>query len=177
MGVLILIIIIFFVLKKKGIIKFGKSVNFPSVNDSKYVENEILPYYKKKYLLTKAEKNFYNVLEKAICDEDFYICPKVRLADIIYISGTKNRQKYFNKIQSKHIDFLLCSKQYLNPVLAIELDDSSHNRTDRIDRDRFVDNALKSAGLPIFRVKVSYSYDFNFIKNTVKEMSCSYSKI
>lgn len=123
----------------------------------------IFPYEKKKYLLTIAEKNFYDILSLAITDTNYYICPKVRLADIIYVGKTDKRQSYFNKIQSKHIDFLLCDKNSLSPLLAIELDDSSHLKDDRIDRDAFLDKALKSAGLKLIRFKVQQSYTASII--------------
>lgn len=129
--------------------------------------HEELPYKKKQYLLSVAEKNFYEVLKTAIQDTDYYICPKVRLADIIYVGKTDKRQSYFNKIQSKHIDFLLCTADTLSPVIAIELDDNSHFRKDRIKRDAFVDKALKAAGLKIIRFNVKHSYVVNEIKEKI----------
>lgn len=129
--------------------------------------HEELPYKKKQYLLSIAEKNFYEVLKTAIQDTDYYICPKVRLADIIYVGKTDKRQSYFNKIQSKHIDFLLCTADTLSPVIAIELDDNSHFRNDRIKRDAFVDKVLKAAGLKIIRFNVKHSYVVNEIKEKI----------
>ncbi|MCQ4922962.1 DUF2726 domain-containing protein [Tissierella carlieri] len=127
--------------------------------------DSIYPYEKKKYLLSVAEKNFYDVLSLAIQDTEYYICPKVRLADIITVGKTDKRQTYFNKIQSKHIDFLLCDKSSLVPLLAIELDDSSHLKDDRIARDIFVDKSLESAGLNFIRFKVQHAYTVSDIKD------------
>ena len=53
------------------------------------------PYEKNKYLLTLAEKNFYSVLSLALKDTNYYICPKVRLADIISVGKTESRQAHF----------------------------------------------------------------------------------
>ena len=36
--------------------------------------------------------------------------------------------KYENKISGKYIDFLFCDPVTMQPVLAIELDDASHQR-------------------------------------------------
>lgn len=55
----------------------------------------------------------------------------------------------FNKIKAKHVDFVLCDSIQIQPLLAIELDDRSHQRKDRQDRDIFVDKAFRSAGVPI----------------------------
>jgi hypothetical protein len=54
---------------------------------------------------------------------------------------------------------VLCDRNAVRPLLAIELDDSSHNRADRKARDAFVDSALKAAGLPIIHVPASASYN------------------
>ena len=137
---------------------------------------EVYPYKKKRFLLSKAENSFYNVLLNVLENEDIYVCPMVRLADVIYTSDTENRQRYFNKIQSKHIDFLLCNKQFLNPLLAIELDDSSHNQSDRVKRDDFFNNALKSAGLPLLRIKASYSYSPSSVKEQIDNLISSSSQ-
>ncbi|WP_313757594.1 DUF2726 domain-containing protein [Tissierella sp.] len=134
-------------------------------NTKSDTSDDIYPYEKKKYLLSVAEKNFYDVLSLVIKDTEYYICPKVRLADIIVVGKTDKRQSYFNKIQSKHIDFLLCDKDSLVPLLAIELDDSSHLKDDRISRDDFVNKALESAELDLIRFKVQQTYTVTEIKD------------
>lgn len=110
--------------------------------------------YEKRAFLSKNELNFYKALIQTTAAKDYLILIKVNLADIIHpIKGSKNRQASLNKIDKKHIDFVLCSKTNLQPVLAIELDDSSHDRQDRKDRDEFVDQALESAGLKILHIR------------------------
>lgn len=74
------------------------------------------------------------------------------------------RQAHFNKIRSKHIDFLLCDKESMAPLYAIELDDISHEKESRIERDLFVDSALEAAGLKFERFKVQKSYSVVDIK-------------
>lgn len=78
-----------------------------------------------------------------------------RFADIQ--KGTGSWQAYFNKINAKHIDFVLCDLQNVRPVLAIELDDSSHNKPDRIQRDEFVNKVFADAKFPLLRVPVQRS--------------------
>ena len=73
--------------------------------------------------------------------------------------GTESRQKYQNYINAKHIDFVLCDPDTVRQLLAIELDDSSHQRSDRRSRDIFVDDALRAAGLPLLRVPARQSYN------------------
>jgi hypothetical protein len=106
-------------------------------------------YKKRPFLLTKNELAFYNALIPAANGKNLAIFVKVRLADLIEPSSKSNFQSSFNRIKAKHIDFVLCDKPYIRPVLAIELDDASHHRDDRKKRDIFVDKALQSAGIPI----------------------------
>ena len=56
----------------------------------------------------------------------------------------------FNKIRSKHIDFALADDD-TNIIALIELDDSSHKRQDRVERDIFVDAVLKNTGYTLLR--------------------------
>ncbi len=56
--------------------------------------------------------------------------------------------------RSVHVDFVLCDPDALTPLLVIELDDSSHERTARRDRDAF----LGAAGLPILHVAARHAY-------------------
>jgi hypothetical protein len=52
---------------------------------------------------------------------------------------------------AKHIDFLVCRADTTEPVLAVELDDRSHGRAGRVDRDAFLDGCLAAAGIPLLR--------------------------
>ncbi len=102
---------------------------------------ERLPYELNETILTERERSFYRIL-KPIADKlELQICPKVRVADIVSIKkGTKDWQKWFNKIRSKHVDFLLCDYD-MNIVLIIELDDSSHE-TERAKKSDALKNAV-----------------------------------
>ena len=120
-------------------------------------EETRLPYEKAGPLLTPAERSFYGVLEQAI--DGHRIFAKVRLSDLIEVAhGTSRRQAYRNKIDRKHADFVLCDAHSMAPRLVIELDDRSHDRLGRRERDAFVDAALEAAGLPILHVVAKRAY-------------------
>ncbi|OZV10337.1 hypothetical protein CIW83_20825 [Tissierella sp. P1] len=82
-----------------GIIFLFLSEILKNKNTNYDTSDDIYPYTKKKYLLTVAEKNFYDVLLLAIQDTEYYICPKVHLADIITVGKADKRQSNFNRIQ------------------------------------------------------------------------------
>jgi len=115
------------------------------------------PFSKRKYLLSIAEKKFYNVLRKVVAPHA--VLPKVRLADLVE-SDKRHRfwRANFNRICAKHIDFVVCDAT-LSPIIAVELDDSSHSLPDRAARDRDVNRILEIASLPVLRVPVRRSYD------------------
>ena len=75
----------------------------------------------------------------------------------------KNRS-YTNRIDRKHVDFLLCDAKTLKPILGIELDDKSHQRADRQERDDFVNNVFAAAKLPLMHVSVQSGYSQNELK-------------
>lgn len=116
-----------------------------------------LPYLLRNDFRSPAELNFYRVLEQAV-GADYSINNKVRLWDVLTVPRSDDSRKYENKISSKHIDFLLCDISTMQPMLAIELDDASHKRKDRQERDAFVDGAFAAAGLPILHIQAAGSY-------------------
>ena len=51
------------------------------------------------------------------------------------------------------VDFVLCDAQ-LNTLLAIELDDSTHDRPARVEKDLKKDTVLAIAGIRLIRIRV-----------------------
>ena len=94
----------------------------------------------------------------------------MRLADIIDVRHVESRSAWhtaFNRISAKHIDFLVCDRDALRIVAAIELDDASHNAPARQSRDHFVDHALAAAGVELVRVPVASTYDVDSLKRRI----------
>ena len=119
---------------------------------------EILPYKSRDSLLTKAEISFYHVLRQTVANE-VIICPKVRLLDLVYIPrNTPNSYTYINKVSAKHIDFVLCDPATMRPLVALELDDASHEAPDRRQRDAFVDVVFQTIHLPILHIPAKKGY-------------------
>ncbi|MEO8287911.1 MAG: DUF2726 domain-containing protein [Chloroflexota bacterium] len=128
-------------------------------NRSHTEQSSTYPYQRRDYLLSKAERSFYEVLYRAV-GPDFHVFPKVRLADVVQVKrGTEKWQSHFNRINSKHVDFLLCSTDTLTPTLVIELDDSSHSSATAEAADAFRNNVFNAAGLPILRVPARSTYN------------------
>lgn len=124
------------------------------------------PYFARGTLLTKAELQFYKVL-KAVVRDQYDVSCKVRLGDIINCTEYYWHKGYGPKISAKHIDFVLHDPTTSNIILCIELDDKSHNRPDRIKRDKFVNGALAAADVPILHVPVTRGYDMGKLQKDI----------
>lgn len=126
-------------------------------------------YYLRESLYSPAERSFLGVLE-ALKYDGMVVASKVRLADIFGVKkglGRGGRQGALNRINAKHVDFLLIRESDGRPLLGIELDDRSHKRDDRKERDHFVDSLYSSTGLPIVHVAVRASYDLNEVRKQI----------
>lgn len=64
-----------------------------------------------------------------------------------------------NRIDRKHVDFLLCDRDTLRPLAGIELDDASHRQARRQERDRFVESVFRAVGLPLLRARARHAYN------------------
>jgi Protein of unknown function (DUF2726) len=110
------------------------------------------PFYRRKSVLTSPAQEFYQILKQLV--RGHQVLAKVRLADLVGADERHLlRKSNFDHIKAKHIDFVICDRA-LAPIIAIELDDSSHRRPDRIARDRDVDRILEIAALPLVRFPV-----------------------
>lgn len=120
------------------------------------------PFARRNYFFSAAERSFYEVLCRLAPQHTVFA--KVRLADLVRVqaSGREFWQR-FNSISSKHVDFVLCDEQ-LAPMVAIELDDASHEQPERLARDQFVDSVLASAALPIVHVRARRGYALEEIR-------------
>jgi len=91
-----------------------------------------------------------------------------RLVDFIHITpGAPKRQTPFNRIAAKHVDFLLCEPATMKPVLALELDDSSHARRGRRTRDDFLQDTCQAIALPLLRFPTAATYEPASIKAAI----------
>jgi hypothetical protein len=139
----------------------------PSADRSRTPKTVTFPYVRNDRFLSPAESVFLAALRLAVVDQ-YDIFAKVRLLDLVGLKPEQGRQAAFNRVQAKQIDFLLCDRQTARPVLAIELDDSTHQRPDRQGRDAFVEQVLEVIGLPALRVPVTRAYDPSELARLVK---------
>ena len=149
-------------LQLKLLMKKSNDSTSPSIDE----DIEKLPY-RRKFLLTKNEYWFYKSLKEIADKYDFAVLAKIRFADLVEVSAEADKKeymKYFGKIKSKHIDFILCKKDNLYPELLIELNDSSHNKEDRIKRDDFIKKIAEKVGYKMVFVGGTQNLEETIIK-------------
>ena len=131
--------------------------------------------YKKCNLLTQNEHQAWMKLRDFADENGLYVCAKVRLLDLVEPKkqSGKNYMTLFHKVQAKHVDFVICDEN-LNVKLIIELDDYTHNRPDRIERDIFVNQVLSSVGYKLIRIRYIDDEELDLIASLIPGTYWSY---
>ena len=120
------------------------------------------PFAKRNYFFSAAERSFYEVLRRLVSEHTVFA--KVKLSELVYVTKKGSEwRSHQNRIDRKHLDFVVCDAD-LSPLLAIELDDSSHNEQGRRERDAFVDQVLTAAGIPIVRIAARRGYQLDELR-------------
>ncbi len=116
------------------------------------------PYHVRDDFLSAAELSFYQVL-KSMMKDYFVICPQVSLAELFYVDHPNVNRAAMARIIQKRVDFVICDPTTMKPRFAIELDDSTHHRAHRMERDEFVERVFAAAKLPLLRIPAQTAYD------------------
>ncbi|MCC7160472.1 DUF2726 domain-containing protein [Candidatus Nomurabacteria bacterium] len=127
-------------------------------------------YKRKPFFLSRAEHECHDALVQTV-GKDYLIFAQVHLPTIVDHKVTgQNWRGAFSHINGKSVDFVLCDRAYIAPKLAIELDDQTHERSDRQDRDHEVERILKSVGVPLLRLGNHGRFDPSDLAQKVKEV-------
>lgn len=128
------------------------------------IENEDLSslYEKKTYLLTQNELKFYKLLKSITDKNNLNLFSQVALYEII---KSKNI-KYFNKIKSKTIDFVITDVN-CKIKLCIELDDPTHIKENRQKRDEFINKLFKDLDIKLLRIPTQNYYNIKELEKYI----------
>src|SRR5690349_17953878 len=91
--------------------------DFLSVKEEKPTAKSEYPYFLRDHFLSLAEHSFFMVL-KAVVSDAALISSKVNLGDLFYVKSAdpSKYRIYTNKIDRKHVDFLLCDPKTVQPI-------------------------------------------------------------
>jgi hypothetical protein len=145
-------------------------------NENKAAEPEqektVYHYRRNERMMTPSEAEFYQILTEII-DGRYYLFPQVHLSSIldhrVKGDGYINWNAAFKHINGKSVDYVLCDKVTFAPVIAIELDDPSHDQNDRRLRDDEVERIFKEAELPLVRFAQYRSLERSVIEDRLRQ--------
>ncbi len=100
-------------------------------------------YILKNSLLTQTEIEYYDVI-RSILGSEYMLLPQINLASIIDKKGDVN----FRNELFRNVDFGVFDCNF-RPLFLIEINDGSHFRKDRIERDEKVKEICKKAKIPL----------------------------
>lgn len=163
MEILYILAILFFIC---GIIlKLSKNREKTTNNENKFIK-----YEGKQYVMTETELKFYRFMKDEFKKQNINVevFPEVDLERFIRVKDNNNSNR--NRIKSRSIDFTIVSKSNCKIICCIELDDYTHNRSDRMQRDEFINQLFKAVDIKLFRIKVASKYNIDEIINTIKEV-------
>ncbi len=127
------------------------------------------PYKKKPSLFTDTEREFLKLLQTAVGQKYTIIC-RVRLSDIISVkSGTEKKASASaaQRATGKQLDFVLCDKETMAPVVAVDLVHKNAKGGYKAQKDWFVTGALDAASIPHLRIKVRSGYQPQAIRECI----------
>lgn len=123
-------------------------------------EDDTPSYLKRESLLLEHEQRYFRTLTQVVGGHA-RVFPKVRLSDFVQPHGVQPEQRaHWMRVQRRCVDFLLCSPNNLSPVLAIDLDTrAKKRRREQSPGGDVVDKALKTANIPLLRIRATREYD------------------
>lgn len=122
-----------------------------STHRRKVFQNNIYAYTAKSSVMTRTESEFFIKLDHAV-KERYYVFPQVHLSSLLDHKVKGQEWKYaFSHINGKSVDYVLCDRVTLEPTYAIELDDYTHDRKDRRQRDIEVERIFDGVNIPLIR--------------------------
>lgn len=121
-------------------------------------------YIKKDYIMTEQEYKFYRLLKNYTSKNNLNLFAQVSLYAIV------NSKYYsdFNKIKSKSIDFVITDVN-CKIKLCIELDDYTHIKENRQNRDKFIDELFKQLEIKMLRIPEQNYYNMTEIERKITE--------
>jgi len=128
------------------------------------------PFKKKGNLFTPVERTFLGLIEEAVGNEFRILC-RVKMSDILTIhqnTDKKTSKNATSRAGSKHLDFVLCSKDDMSPIIAIDLVHNSGKDGYKSQRDFYVSGALDAAHIPHVRIKVRSGYKAQDIRECIQ---------
>ena len=118
-------------------------------------------YRKKLRYMSPAEQSFLRML-RIIVGPRYEVCPQAPLVSVVEKVNGAFRNELF-----RVIDYVIFDIATAEPKLLVELNDASHNRSDRAERDRKVAEICDDAGIPLVAFTNAEAADEGYVKKVI----------
>lgn len=125
-------------------------------------EKSEIKIYERKEFMSTYELLFYEKIKDL--ENEYKIVPQVNLATIV----KKINRGYINEL-FKNIDFAIFDKDYKNVLLLIEINDSTHNKINRKDRDLKVKKICNDCNIKLITFYTKYHNEKEYVLKRIKE--------
>ncbi|MFQ3197070.1 MAG: hypothetical protein ACI8R9_001073 [Paraglaciecola sp.] len=128
------------------------------------------PFKKKGTLFTAVECSFLELIEEAVGGQYRVMC-RVKLSDILAVREKTDKKAFKNALSranGRQLDFVLCARGDMTPMVAIDLVHSNGKEGYKSQRDWFVSGALDAAHIPHLRIKVRSGYNARDIRECIE---------
>lgn len=156
--------------RKTGGRSSARAGRFPTLNASAETAEERTRdasqyrYVAVRHVASPPEKILYERLCKAL--PELVVLTQVHLPRVVQPASTSKEP--LERIIRKSLDFLICDAMFV-PLVAIEVNDSSHNAGNRIASDNDKAAALKSADIPLIIWEARKLPNVEIIRKTILE--------
>jgi hypothetical protein len=107
--------------------------------------------------MSPAESSFLNALQQAV-GPSCTIAAKIRTSNLFDGDSTPEKKTSHASFYETLIDFVIYHPSESRILCAIELDENSRSRPDRLMRDSFLTELFESKQIPLLRVPISWTY-------------------
>ena len=119
--------------------------------------------YIQKPIMTEYEYRFYQILKEL--ENKYIIVPQLNLAAVI---KKVNNTRYYSEL-FRNIDFAIFSKDYKKLLLLIEINDQTHDRYKRQDRDLKVKKICNEVNVKLISFYTKYPNEKNYVINRIEK--------
>lgn len=152
--------------REPEITKNSTSDKTNSLNEYIETYNQPKKRYESKEYISDYEKHFLTIIENQF-GQYYRIQPQVALSSIVN-KNKKYAREYQNELY-RTLDIGIFDKKTFQPLLMIEINDSTHKQANRYERDLKVREILKEAEIPLLTFYTHYSNNTPYVIKRIKE--------
>lgn len=136
-----------------------------------------LPLYKRRRcFLRESDRALFDCLQRVL-GQAYHVFVKVKLSELVepqVETGNRVHQLHWIKVHRQTIDFLICRKHDMAPLVAIRLLSKKEYAQRGLSAHDVMDSVLRDIGLPRITLTGRKSYDLEDLKKKLKIAMAEY---